>query len=139
MQVNIREIKVSSPHRIDNGNLEEMKQTIQQYGMLHPILIRELPGESPYRYELITGYRRLKVVEELGWQAVPVTLFHPQDILVQFDMAMEENMKRKDFNPLEIYELLIERKRLWEQKHGDIKKGRPKEGETSSANPEKYG
>ena len=37
---------------------------------------------------------------------------------------MEENMKRKDLNPLEISHLLLQRKRLWEQIHGPIIQGK---------------
>ena len=102
-----------------------MKQTLQTYGMIHPIVVREFGTQ----YELIAGYRRLKAAESLGWTEVPITVIQPKDTLEQFDISMEENLKRKDFSALEMCELLIQRKRLWEKIHGPIKNGRPTEEE----------
>lgn len=121
MKAKISEISVSQTHRIDPGNQEELKQTLQTYGMIHPIVVRELGTQ----YELIAGYRRLKAAEALGWTEVPITVIQPKDTLEQFDISMEENLKRKDFNALEMCELLIQRKRLWEQIHGKIVNGQP--------------
>jgi len=126
MKAKISEITVSQTHRIDPGNQEELKQTLQQYGMIHPIVVREFGTQ----YELIAGYRRLKAAESLGWTEVPITVIQPKDTLEQFDISMEENLKRKDFNALEMCELLIQRKRLWEEIHGVIRQG-PKVDENS--------
>ena len=123
MKAKISEISVSTSHRIDPGNQEELKQTLQTYGMIHPIVVKDLGVDAHPQYELIAGYRRLKAAEALGWTEVPITVLQPKDTLEQFDLSMEENMKRKDFNPLEICELLIQRKRLWEQIHGAIEGG----------------
>jgi hypothetical protein len=134
MKAKINEISVSTNYRIDPGSQEELKQSLQTHGMMHPIVVKELSGRgdwpvAPTRFELIAGYRRLKAVEALGWTEVPITVLQPKDTLEQFDLSMDENMKRKDFNPLEISELLFQRKRLWEQIHGPIKNGRPTEEE----------
>ena len=126
MQVKISEIQVPQSYRFDAGNMEELKTTIQRYGMIHPIVVKDLGENTNPRYELIAGYRRFKAIESLGWTEIPITLLQPKDTLEQFDISMEENMKRKDLNPLEISDLLIQRKHLWEQKYGPIKKG-PKE------------
>jgi ParB family chromosome partitioning protein len=124
MKVPITTIQVPPSYRFDPGNMEELKTTLQQHGMIHPVVVREITQESGFNYELIAGYRRLQAAEALGWSEVPITILTPKDTLDQFDMSMEENLKRKDFNPLEICELLIQRKRLWEQKHGLIVHGR---------------
>jgi ParB family transcriptional regulator, chromosome partitioning protein len=131
MKAKINEISVSTNYRIDPGSQEELKQSLQTHGMMHPIVVKGLiRGDRPRtRYELIAGYRRLKAAEALGWTEVPITVLQPKDTLDQFDLSMDENMKRKDFNPLEISELLFQRKRLWEQIHGPIKNGRPTEEE----------
>jgi ParB family chromosome partitioning protein len=125
MKVQITAIQVPPSYRFDTGNMEELKTTLQHYGMIHPIVVRELAQTTGFNYELIAGYRRLQAAIALGWSEVPITLLTSKDTLEQFDVSMEENMKRKDFNPLEICELLLQRKRLWEQKHGPIERGRP--------------
>ncbi len=124
MKVKLSEILIPPPYRFDPGNMEELKQTLQRYGMIHPVVVKQISEETIPRFELIAGYRRLKAAESLGWTEIPVTVLQPKDSLDQFDLAMEENMKRKEFNPLEISELLIRRKRLWEKNYGLIEHGK---------------
>ena len=84
MNVRITNIQVPAQVRFDLGNLEEMKVSLQTHGLLHPILVRQLSESS---YELVAGYRRLKVAESLGWTDIPVTVLNPKDTLNQFDIS----------------------------------------------------
>lgn len=160
MQVKLTAIWIPEPIRFGTGNLNEMKETLKNYGMIHPIAvkpIRNFPSErldslkvpvsngskkltesTHPKYELVAGFLRYKAAEELGWQEVPVTVIQPQDELNQFDIRVEENMKRRELNPLEICELLIQRKRLWEEKNGKIKNGRPTDDGKLSTNVESF-
>jgi hypothetical protein len=70
LKVSITEIKVGYRARFDIGNISELAEDINQHGMLHPLVV------TP-EYELIAGYRRLKAVELLGWQEIPVTIQVP--------------------------------------------------------------
>ena len=44
-------------------------------------------------------------------------------LLVQFDMQLSENMNRKDLNPLELSDAILERKHRFEQVYGKIERG----------------
>jgi ParB family transcriptional regulator, chromosome partitioning protein len=130
MLVPISQIQVATPNRYDLGNIKSLADNIAEFGMLHPIIVNE-------KYELIAGYRRLKAAELLGWSEVPVSIISPTDDLKQFDTSLHENFRRKDLNPLEICDLILERKYRWEKIHGPIKTG-PKSGD-NPAEVEFYG
>ncbi|MDI6782653.1 MAG: ParB N-terminal domain-containing protein [bacterium] len=115
-KIPIAEIKVGNRNRFDIGNIQELAEDIQRYGLLHPPVVTA-------EKELVAGYRRLKAVELLGWTEASVTMVEPQQSLVQFDMQLAENIQRKDLNPLEISEAILERKHRFEQVYGEIKQG----------------
>jgi ParB family transcriptional regulator, chromosome partitioning protein len=112
----ISNIIIPSRIRADLGNLTELTEDIKLHGLLHPIVVNS-------QHELVAGYRRLQAVVSLGWTEIPVTLIDTLSSLSQFDLQLAENMKRKDLNPLEISEAILERKHRFEQVHGSISKG----------------
>ena len=50
---------------VDPVALEELKSSIQQAGLLQPVVVRPLPGGGGF--ELIAGERRLRACQALGW------------------------------------------------------------------------
>ena len=68
------EIKVGPRFRKDAGDLSSLKQSIQEVGLLHPIIV---DSEN----HLLAGLRRLKAVEMLGWKTVEVHIINvkPED------------------------------------------------------------
>jgi hypothetical protein len=149
MVVPISQIQVATPNRYDLGNIKSLADNIAEFGMLHPILVVEastkdqvpstsiespisnLPAEalakagpkSEIVFSLVAGYRRLKAAELLGWTEVAVSIISPTDDLKQFDTSLHENFRRKDLNPLEICDLILERKHRWEKLYGPVRKG----------------
>ncbi|MFB3897856.1 MAG: ParB/RepB/Spo0J family partition protein [bacterium] len=148
MQVAISTIKIPEQQkRINPGNLTEtggLAENIKQYGMLHPILVTKestkyqvsstnnsslFPPPSSFRYVLVAGYRRLKAAESLGWTEVPVTILdsvpdsNNADSLSEYDLHLSENIKRKGLSPIELSEVVLERKYRFEQVYGPIKPG----------------
>lgn len=77
--------------------LEELTSSIKENGLLQPLLVRP---DGPGRYELVAGERRLRSVQRLGWQEVPVVVrkVEDEDLLV---LALVENLQREELNPLE--------------------------------------
>ncbi|MDI6782823.1 MAG: ParB N-terminal domain-containing protein [bacterium] len=115
-KIPITEIKVSFRARTDIGNISELAEDIKQHGLLHPLVV------TPEK-ELVAGYRRLKAAESLGWKEVPVTSVEPKQSLDQFDIQLSENMNRKELNPLELSDAILERKHRFEQVYGKIERG----------------
>lgn len=58
--MNIKDIIVGKRHRINLGDIEVLKQSISELGLIHPIVIKK--GTN----ELVAGFRRLNALKELG-------------------------------------------------------------------------
>ncbi|MDI6784475.1 MAG: ParB/RepB/Spo0J family partition protein, partial [bacterium] len=126
MKLPISEIRILNHIRYDTGLIQALAENIAEFGLLHPLVVNE-------HYELIAGFRRLKAVELLGWTEVPVTIISPTNELKKLDTSLHENFRRKDLNPLEVCEAILERKHRWEKLYGPIKPG-PKSHKVESEN-----
>jgi N6-adenosine-specific RNA methylase IME4/ParB-like chromosome segregation protein Spo0J len=84
-------ITVGKRHRRDMGDLRSLAATIEQLGLLHPVVVK--PDGR-----LIAGERRLRACEALGWKTIPVRVLDVQSI-VRAEAA--ENFERQDFTPSE--------------------------------------
>ena len=81
------------------AELAELAQSIEENGLLQPLLVRPAP-KAPGRYELVAGERRLRAVQMLGWKEVPaVTREVDDDTLLV--LALVENLQREALNPME--------------------------------------
>jgi hypothetical protein len=93
--------------------------------------------QSTIVFTLIAGYRRLKAAESLGWTEVPVTIIPsnpeptPATALAEYDLHLSENIKRKCLAPIELSEVILERKYRFEQVHGPIKNGGDRKSATA--------
>jgi hypothetical protein len=91
----ITDVIVGERYRRDLGDIDELARSIEEVGLLHPIVIR--PDGT-----LIAGKRRLEAGKALGWQSIPVNVVDLAEI-VRGEFA--ENAYRKGFLPSEIYEI----------------------------------
>jgi ParB family chromosome partitioning protein len=92
------------------SELEELRESIRQNGLLQPLVVRRTPGVEP-RYQLVAGERRLRAVAALGWEEVSVVVRDVDDetLLV---LALVENLQREALNALEEaegYQVLTDR------------------------------
>jgi ParB family chromosome partitioning protein len=76
---------------------EELKASINEVGVLQPVVVRET---APGQYELIMGERRLRATKDLGWETIPAIIRDTSDDAMLRD-ALLENIHRSDLNPLE--------------------------------------
>jgi ParB family chromosome partitioning protein len=76
--------------------IEDMAESIREYGLLQPILLREADG----RYEVVAGHRRLSAVQSLGWPKIPalVRLAAADEAYL---LTLIENLQRDDLSPRE--------------------------------------
>ncbi len=84
--------------RRDFGDSEiaALAESLKEHDMLQPILVRRF-GD---RYQLISGERRLRAAIQAGWATIPARLREADDRLVA-ELAIVENLQRKDLNPIE--------------------------------------
>ena len=76
--------------------LEELAASIQRHGVLQPILVRTAGNQ----YQMIAGERRWLAAKQAGLETVPCRILELDDQQV-CEVAIEENLKRKDLNVLE--------------------------------------
>ena len=108
-------------------SLEQLADSIAQFGVLQPIIVREsalLKGS----YEIIAGERRWRAAKMAGLSEIPAVILDG-DELKAAQVAVIENVQREDLNPLEealAYSTLIERFRLTQdQVAKQVGKSRP--------------
>jgi ParB family chromosome partitioning protein len=82
----------------DESRMAELKQSIEQNGIIQPVTIRE-KGQG---YELISGERRLRAVMELGYERIPAYIMAVDSEDRLLELALIENIQREDLNPIEV-------------------------------------
>lgn len=90
----------------DEDALQELADSIKQYGLLQPILVQD---RKDY-YEIIAGERRWRAAKLAGLKEVPVIIknYTEQEIM---EISLIENIQREDLNPIEealAYKRLLE-------------------------------
>ena len=80
----------------DETEISALAESIQTHGVLQPIVVRKAGS----RYQLIAGERRLRAAIKAGMETVPA-LVNQADDRQMAEIAIVENMQRKDLNPLE--------------------------------------
>ena len=82
--------------RFSEEELSELAQSIEQQGILQPLLVRR----SESGFELITGERRLRAAKRAGLHQVPVVIKDINDEAM-LEMSIIENIQRENLNPME--------------------------------------
>lgn len=83
----------------DEGDLDELVESIREIGVLQPIVVRP-DKEHPGEYELIMGERRWRATQAAQLETIPAIVRETDDGDMLRD-ALLENLHRSDLNPLE--------------------------------------
>ena len=89
--------------------LEELTDSIKERGIIQPLIVRK-SDDQDNKFELIAGERRLQAAQSSGLHEVPVVIIEA-DNLKSLELAIIENVQRKDLNSIEeaeSYQNLIE-------------------------------
>jgi ParB family transcriptional regulator, chromosome partitioning protein len=83
--------------RFDEQALQALADSVQERGVLQPVLVRPRPGGT---YELVAGERRWRAAQLAGLETLPALVQHRDDAQ-SLEAALIENMAREDLNPIE--------------------------------------
>lgn len=83
--------------RMDQEKLMELVESIREYGVVQPVVVRVRPGGG---YELIAGERRWRACQQLGLEYIPAVVREFGE-LQSAAIALIENLQRENLNPLE--------------------------------------
>ena len=88
--------RVQPRKKFDEDALQELSESIKQYGILQPLLVSD---KKDY-YEIVAGERRWRAAKMAGLKEVPVVVkeFSTQEIV---EISLIENIQREDLNPVE--------------------------------------
>lgn len=97
MKISMIEPNREQPRKkFDEDALQELSESIKQYGILQPLLVSD---KKDY-YEIVAGERRWRAAKMAGLKEVPVVVkeFSTQGIV---EISLIENIQREDLNPVE--------------------------------------
>lgn len=104
-RVAVETIRVRERVREDLGDIETLKNSLREYGLLNPVLVDE-------SYNLIAGERRLEAARALGWAQIDVRVMDGMSRVALFDMEVHENLLRKEFTEREVAKSIEQKKLL---------------------------
>ncbi len=84
-------------HVFDEDDLSELAASIGEFGVLQPVVVREV---GPKSFELIMGERRFRASKMAGKETIPAIVRGTDDDALLRD-ALLENLHRANLNPLE--------------------------------------
>ncbi|RKY59624.1 MAG: hypothetical protein DRP95_04900 [Candidatus Latescibacterota bacterium] len=93
---------------LDETGIEELKRSIQEKGVIQPIVVRKLEGG---RYQIVIGERRWRAVKEAGMETIPAIVREVSSAEEMIELALVENIQREDLNPIDeanAYRVLME-------------------------------
>jgi len=96
-----RRARTERTERILVARLEELARSIRANGVIQPIVVRK----SGDRFQIIAGERRYHAAVQVGLREVPVVIREVDDAEVM-ELALVENLQRKDLTPFEESEAL---------------------------------
>jgi ParB family chromosome partitioning protein len=101
------------------GDLRELTESIKEKGVLEPLLVRFMPRDDCYH--IISGERRYHASRAAGLREVPC-IEKIADDAETLELALIENLQRKDLTPFEEADGLQRLAEQFEYTHEDIAK-----------------
>ncbi|HEY2117804.1 MAG TPA: ParB/RepB/Spo0J family partition protein [Candidatus Acidoferrum sp.] len=101
------------------GDLRELTESVREKGVLEPLLVRMVPGED--FYHIISGERRYHASRAAGLREVPC-IEKKVDDAETLEIALIENVQRKDLTPFEEADGLYRLQEQFEYTHEDMAK-----------------
>ena len=87
---------VRYPDGRGSPDLDGLKSSIRQHGLLQPIVVRPLE----HGFEIVAGHRRFAACRSLRWRFMPCKIREIDDRQA-FEIQLSENLQRKTMDPIE--------------------------------------
>jgi len=83
------------------GDLSELMASIAEKGIIEPLIVRQLGR----RFQIVAGERRYQAAVQVGLREIPIVIREVDDNEI-IEIALIENIQRKDLTPFEEAEAL---------------------------------
>ena len=97
------------------GDLSELMASISEQGIIEPLIVRQRRG----RFQIVAGERRYQAAVQLALSEVPAVIRDVADEEMT-EIALVENLQRKDISPFEEAEALHTLVQVQGFKHDDV-------------------
>jgi ParB family chromosome partitioning protein len=77
-------------------NTDDLVDSINQFGLLHPIVVRSVDNH----FEIVAGNRRYVACRKLGWRKISCHIVELDDKCA-FEVSLIENLQRNTLSPIE--------------------------------------
>lgn len=84
----------------DDSDMQQLMESIKEYGVIVPILVRPNPIEGGAKYEIVSGHRRYEACKRLGIEDIPVIVRNLDDDEATLAMV-DSNLHREQLHPSE--------------------------------------
>ena len=84
---------------LDNEEMNELIQSVQQHGILSPLIVRPIEGKTD-EYEIVSGHRRFRAAQKAGLTEVPAVIYalNRDEAAI---MLVDSNLHREHLLPSE--------------------------------------
>lgn len=100
IEIPVKDIRVNKHqprHTFDQEKLNELAASIQEHGVVQPIIVR---NDENGKYELVAGERRWRACQLIGIKKIPAIVKQLSEKETS-EIALIENIQREDLNPIE--------------------------------------
>jgi ParB family chromosome partitioning protein len=119
----------------DEARLQDLSDSIKQYGVLQPLIVSRVEVEKDggegllTEYELIAGERRLRAAKIAMVSQVPVVIRTGDTAMMKLELAIIENLQREDLNAVDRARAFLRLANEFKFTHNEIAKkmGRSRE------------
>jgi len=87
----------STSSGLKEASIEELAENIREHGLLQPIVVKD----TGRFYQIVAGERRWRACQLIGMETVPVRIVDPTDVQDELNIALTENLQRKDLDTLD--------------------------------------
>ena len=123
--VSVNEVHIAPGRRDDPKRVEELATSMRVSGLLQPI------GVTPQK-KLIFGLHRLMAARQLGWATIPTVTLDLDELHTEL-AEIDENLERRQLPALELGEVLLRRKEIYEQLHPTTRHGGDRKSDQSKS------
>jgi len=104
LEISLIDNNTAQPRKhFDANTLEELAQSIREYGVVQPIIV----VKNGKRYTIVAGERRFRASKLAGKKTIPAVVREYTDMQIK-EIALLENIQREDLNPIETARALDE-------------------------------
>ena len=96
----LRPYKYQARRVFDEEGIKVLAETIRQHGIRNPLTV--IFNKEEDNYEIVSGERRFRAAQIIGLEKVPCIIL--KDSVATQEIALIENIQRKDLHPIELLE-----------------------------------